>query len=108
LYFRARAKKMTFFVNLHLFMSMQANTYQLFSKEILSIWKNQLVSYVKVEELSTIEGITFYELIPDSELLDDGALDTLYAIDSEDVDDMLIFSKNVKFVVHNIYLEEDE
>jgi len=57
--------------------------------------------------LSTIEGITFFELIPDSELLDGGELDTLYAIDSEDVDDMLLFSKNVKFVVHNIYLEED-
>ncbi|WP_346086900.1 hypothetical protein [Sphingobacterium ginsenosidimutans] len=88
-------------------MSMQANTYQLFSKEILSTWKNQDVSYIKVEELSTIEGITFFELIPDSELLDGGELDTLYAIDSEDVDDMLLFSKNVKFVVHNIYLEED-
>jgi len=86
---------------------MQANTYQLFSKEILSIWKNQDVSYIKVEELSTIEGITFFELIPDSELLDGGELDTLYAIDSEDVDDMLLFSKNIKFVVHNIYLEED-
>ncbi|MNG73639.1 hypothetical protein D3C81_1131150 [compost metagenome] len=86
---------------------MQANTYQLFSKEILSIWKSQDVSYIKVEELSTIEGITFFELIPDSELLDGGELDTLYAIDSEDVDDMLLFSKNVKFVVHNIYLEED-
>ena len=88
-------------------MSMQANTYQLFSKEILSIWKSQDVSYIKVEELSTIEGITFFELIPDSELLDGGELDTLYAIDSEDVDDMLLFSKNIKFVVHNIYLEED-
>ncbi|MNX77395.1 hypothetical protein D3C86_1089360 [compost metagenome] len=65
------------------------------------------MSYIKVEELSTIEGITFFELIPDSELLDGGELDTLYAIDSEDVDDMLLFSKNVKFVVHNIYLEED-
>ena len=86
---------------------MQANTYQLFSKEILSIWKSQEVSYIKVEELSTIEGITFFELIPDSELLDGGEVDTLYAIDSEDVDDMLLFSENVRFVVHNIYLYED-
>jgi len=88
-------------------MSMQANTYQLFSGGILSIWKNQGVSYIKVEELSTIEGITFFELIPDAELLDGGEVDTLYAIDSEDVDDMLLFSKNVRFVVHKIYLEED-
>ncbi|WP_343559239.1 hypothetical protein [Sphingobacterium sp.] len=88
-------------------MSMHANRYQLFSREILSIWKNQDVSYIKVEELSTIEGITFFELIPDSELLDGGEQDTLYAIDSEDVEDMLLFSKNIKFVVHSIYLEED-
>ncbi|CAM3664012.1 hypothetical protein [Sphingobacterium prati] len=88
-------------------MSMQANTYQLFSGGILSIWKNQGVSYIKVEELSTIEGITFFELIPDAELLDGGEVDTLYAIDSADVDDMLLFSKNVRFVVHQVYLEED-
>lgn len=88
-------------------MSMQANVYQLFSDGILSIWKNQGISYIKVEELSTIEGITFFELIPDAELLDGGEVDTLYAIDSEDVDDMLLFSKNVRFVVHKIYLEED-
>ncbi|WP_293944112.1 MULTISPECIES: hypothetical protein [unclassified Sphingobacterium] len=88
-------------------MSMQANTYQLFSGGILSIWKNQGVSYIKVEELSTIEGITFFELIPDAELLDGGEVDTLYAIDSEDVDDKLLFSKNVRFVVHKVYLEED-
>nr|WP_288810653.1 hypothetical protein [uncultured Sphingobacterium sp.] len=86
---------------------MQANTYQLFSGGILSIWKNQGVSYIKVEELSTIEGITFFELIPDAELLDGGEVDTLYAIDSVDVDDMLLFSKNVRFVVHQVYLEED-
>lgn len=86
---------------------MQANMYQLFSDGILSIWKNQGISYIKVEELSTIEGITFFELIPDAELLDGGGVDTLYAIDSEDVDDMLLFSKNVRFVVHKIYLEED-
>ncbi|WP_245935823.1 hypothetical protein [Sphingobacterium athyrii] len=86
---------------------MQANTYQLFSDGILSIWKNQGISYIKVEELSTIEGITFFELIPDAELLDGGEVDTLYAIGSEDVDDMLLFSKNVRFVVHKIYLEED-
>lgn len=88
-------------------MSNQANNYQLFSKEILSLWKSQDVSYIKVEELSIVEGITFFELIPDSELLDDGGADTLYALDSEDVEDMLVFNKNIKFVVHDIYLDED-
>lgn len=86
---------------------MQANPYQLFSKEILAIWKSQDVSYIKVEELSAIDGIIFYELIPDSELVDDGSADTLYALDSDDVADMLLPSKHVRFVVHRIYLEED-
>ncbi len=88
-------------------MSSQANNYQLFSQKILSLWKSQDVSYIKVEELSIVEGITFFELIPDSELLDDGGAETLYAIDSEDVEDMLVFNKKIKFVVHDIYLDED-
>lgn len=88
-------------------MSSQANNYQLFSEKILSLWKSQDVSYIKVEELSIVEGITFFELIPDSELLDDGGAEILYAIDSEDVEDMLVFNKNIKFVVHDIYLDED-
>ncbi|WP_333863185.1 hypothetical protein [Sphingobacterium sp.] len=88
-------------------MSSQANNYQLFSQKILSLWKSQDVSYVKVEEISIVEGITFFELIPDSELLDDGGAETLYAIDSEDVEDMLVFNKKIKFVVHDIYLDED-
>lgn len=88
-------------------MSAQTNTYRLFSKEILSIWKLQEVSYIKVEELSSIDGVTFYELIPDSELLDGGGNETLYPIDSEDVEDMLLSGTNVRFVVHQVYLEED-
>lgn len=88
-------------------MSAQTNTYSLFSKEILSMWKLQGVSYIKVEELSSIDGVTFYELIPDSELLDGGGNETLYPIDSEDVDDMLLTSVNIKFVVHQVYLEEE-
>ncbi len=88
-------------------MSTEANTYQLFTKEILSIWIAQDVSYIKVEELSEVEGVTFFELIPDSELLDGGGHDTLYPIASEDVEDMLLPSKNIRFVVHSVYLEED-
>jgi hypothetical protein len=88
-------------------MSNQSNNYQLFSEKILSLWKSQDVSYIKVEELSIVEGITFFELIPDSELLDDGGTDTLYGIDSDDIEDMLVFNKSIKFVVHDIYLDED-
>lgn len=88
-------------------MSTDENPYQLFTREILSLWKTQEVSYLKVEELSQTGGISFYELIPDSELLDGGDQETLYALDSDDVDDMLLPSSNIKFVVHTIYLDED-
>ncbi len=88
-------------------MSNQASNYQLFSTDILALWRIQNVSYIKVEELSVVNGVTFFELIPDSELLDGGGLDTLYPIDSEDVEDMIVFNKDIKFVVHGIYLDED-
>ena len=84
------------------------NPYQLFTQSILDNWKAQEVDYIKVEELSTIDNVTLFELIPDSELLD-SANETLYPIDSEDLEDMLIPSKNARFLVHEIYLaEEDE
>ena len=88
-------------------MSKQENPYQLFTKEILQLWVAQDVTYIKVEELSIIDGVTFFELIPDSELLDGGEVDTLYPLDSEDVEEMLLPSKTVRFVVHSIYLDED-
>lgn len=88
-------------------MSNQENPYQLFTQKILDIWTAQDVSYIKVDEMSSVNGIAFYELIPDSELLDGGEHDTLYAIDSEDVEDMLLPSKNIRFVVHEVYLDED-
>ncbi|MDQ1150730.1 MULTISPECIES: hypothetical protein [Sphingobacterium] len=88
-------------------MSNQASNYQLFSTDILVLWRSQNVSYIKVEELSVVNGVTFFELIPDSELLDEGGIDTLYPIDSEDVEDMIVFNRHIKFVVHDIYLDED-
>lgn len=88
-------------------MSNQASNYQLFSTDILVLWRSQNVSYIKVEELSVVDGVTFFELIPDSELLDEGGIDTLYPIDSEDVEDMIVFNRHIKFVVHDIYLDED-
>lgn len=84
----------------------EENPYQLFTQEILDNWISEEVEYIKVEELSVINGVTLFELIPDSEMLDE-ANETLYPIDSEDVEDMLIPSKNTKFLVHNIYLTED-
>jgi hypothetical protein len=87
---------------------LEQNPYQLFTQTILDNWKAQEVDYIKVEELSTMNNITMFELIPDSELLD-SANETLYPIDSEDVEDMLIPSRNARFLVHEIYLaDEDE
>jgi len=85
----------------------EKNPYQLFTQEILDTWTKQGVEYVKVEELATVNNATLFELIPDSELLDGGDVDILYPLDSEDVEEMLLPSKDVKFVVHDIYLEED-
>jgi len=82
------------------------NPYQLFTQEILDNWKSQDVEYIKVEELASVNNATLFELIPDSELIDGGDTDILYAIDSEDVEDMLLPSKTVRFVVHDIYLGE--
>lgn len=86
-------------------MSVEKNPYQLFTLEILNNWKNQDVAYIKVEELSVNNNITFFELIPDSELIDGGDTDILYPIDSEDVEDMLIPSKTARFLVHDIYMD---
>ncbi|KKX47371.1 MULTISPECIES: hypothetical protein [Sphingobacterium] len=83
----------------------EKNPYQLFNKTIWSNWKNQEVVCIKVEELSQSNGITFFELIPDSEMLDADS-ETLYPIDSEDVMDMLLPNAQVKFVVHDIYMAD--
>lgn len=85
----------------------ERNPYQLFSQDILDNWKAQEVLYIKVEELSTINGITLFELIPDSELLDMDN-ETMYSVESEDIEDMLIPSNKIRFLVHEIYLTEDD
>ena len=85
----------------------EKNPYQLFNKTIWSNWKSQDVICIKVEELSQTNGITFFELIPDSEMLDADA-ETLYQIDSEDIFDMLLPNPHIKFVVHDIYMADLE
>lgn len=85
----------------------EKNPYHIFTQAILDNWKLEQVNYIKVEELSIINNITLFELIPDSELLDID-YETMYAIDSEDIEDMLIASAKTRFLVHEIYLTEDE
>ena len=81
------------------------NPYRLFNAQILSDWKQNGITYIKLVELDSDLAIKFFELIPNSEIPDSG--DTIYHIDSEDVEDLLEPSPQVKFLVHEIYLEED-
>lgn len=82
-----------------------SNPYQQFNTEILNNWKDNGVKYIKLVELETDLPVKFFELIPDSEIPDSG--DTIYNIESEDVDELLEPMVKVKFLVHEIYLEEE-
>lgn len=82
------------------------NPYQSFNAQILKDWKNSGITYIKLVELDSDLTIKFFELIPNSEIPDSG--DTIYHIDSEDVEDLLEPAPKVKFLVHEIYLEEED
>lgn len=81
------------------------NPYVQFNAQILQDWKENGVSYIKLVELDTDLSIKFFELIPNSEIPDTG--ETIYHIDSEDITELLEPVKQVKFLVHEIYLEEE-
>ncbi|HKG07843.1 MAG TPA: hypothetical protein VKB19_15345 [Pedobacter sp.] len=83
----------------------QENPYVLFSAAILKYWKSDGVKYIKLVELDTDLQVKFFELIPDSEIPD--SAETIYSIDSEDIEELLIPEAKVRFLVHQIYLEED-
>lgn len=82
------------------------NPYVLFNAQILKDWKDNGVAYVKIVELESNLAVKFFELIPDSEIPDAG--ETIYHIDSEDVTELLEPLKHAKFLVHEIYLEEED
>ena len=79
--------------------------YVQFSAQILKDWKANGVDYIKLVELDTDLPVKFFELIPNSEIPDAG--ETIYHIDSEDITELLQPIKQVKFLVHEIYLEEE-
>ncbi|MES2829525.1 MAG: hypothetical protein V4687_15295 [Bacteroidota bacterium] len=81
------------------------NPYVIFTQQILSDWISNGVNYIKLTELESDLPVKFFELIPNSEIPDSG--DTIYAIHSEDVLELLEPLPKVKFLVHEIYLEED-
>ena len=84
----------------------QSNPYQQFNKQILDNWKENGVKYIKVVELETDLAIKFFELIPDSEVMDSD--ETIYPIGSDDITELLQTEAKVKFLVHEIYLEEED
>ncbi len=75
------------------------------NQEILQSWKDSGVKYIKLVELNTGLQVKFFELIPDSEIPDSD--ETIYSIDSDDITELLEPVDKVKFVVHDIYLEEE-
>jgi hypothetical protein len=83
----------------------QSNPYHRFSEQILEDWKNNGVKYIKLVELETDLPVKFFELIPDSEIPD--SEETIYPIDSDDIAELLEPLDKVKFLVHEIYLEEE-
>lgn len=82
------------------------NPYVQFNAQILKDWKDNGVDYIKLVELVTDLPVKFFELVPNSEIPDAG--ETIYHIDSEDITELLEPLKHVKFLVHEIYLEEEE
>lgn len=81
------------------------NPYVVFNRQILDDWKSNGVKYIKLTELETDLPVKFFELIPNSEIPDSG--DTIYSIYSDDILELLEPLPKVKFLVHEIYLEED-
>lgn len=82
------------------------NPYVQFNHKILKDWKDNGVKYIKLVELETDLAVKFFELIPDSEIPDAG--ETIYPIDSDDITELLEHVAKVKFLVHEIYLEEED
>lgn len=81
------------------------NPYVQFNAKIWNDWKNDGVKYVKVIELETDLSVKFFELIPDSEIPDSG--ETIYPIDSDDIEELLDQVPKIKFLVHEIYLGDE-
>jgi hypothetical protein len=83
----------------------RSNPYQHFNSEIIENWKNNALKYIKLVELDTDLPVKFFELIPDSEIPD--SEETIYPIGSDDITELLEQLPQVKFLVHDIYLDEE-
>lgn len=86
-------------------MEKERSPYHQFNAEILENWKGNGVKYIKLVELDTDLPVKFFELIPDSEIPDSD--ETIYPIGSDDISELLELLPTVKFLVHDIYLDEE-
>ncbi|SHG45107.1 hypothetical protein [Pedobacter caeni] len=77
-----------------------------FDADILKDWIANGVNYIKLVNLNLRGSIEAFELIPNSEMPETG--DLIHHIHSEDVEDLLEKMEKIKFLVHEIYLEETE
>lgn len=77
-----------------------------FDAIILKDWIANGVNYIKLANLNLRGSIEAFELIPNSEMPETG--DLIHHIHSEDVEDLLEKMEKIRFLVHEIYLEETE
>lgn len=77
-----------------------------FSAEILQDWIDSGVSYIKLVEVEMVAPYSAFELIPNSEIPEEGEM--IHNIHSEDISELLEGMELVKFLVHEVYLEEEE
>lgn len=76
-----------------------------FNATILQDWIDNGVNYVKLVKVAVNKPYEAFELIPDSEIPDSG--EEIYNIHSEDILDLVVGTDKLKFIVHEIYLEEE-
>jgi len=75
-----------------------------FDETILKDWIDNGVKYVKMLEVEVSGPYEAYELVPNSEMPETGEI--IHSIHSEEVADLLIKMASIKFLVHEVYLEE--
>ena len=77
-----------------------------FNETILKDWIANGVKYVKMIEVEVNGPYEAFELVPNSEIPDTG--EVIHNIHSEEIADLLIKMPRIKFLVHEVYLEEFE
>lgn len=77
-----------------------------FNEQILKDWIENGVKYVKMLEVEIRGPYEAFELVPNSEMPETG--DMIHSVHSEEIADLLVRMEKIKFLVHEVYLEEME